>query len=264
MPRFGYSFAVSTDPFVKTVTFTDVRPTQLSGDLGAQMRSALENLDNMLGQRGLSRFFVLRINVTFAGLTYRDTVTVGDALNEYFATRQRFVEGVPGANGDPVRTTVGVQALDPPDLKVTLNALVVDHNATLSEAVANREARTREGLGQKTVLFGGVTAQQKDFTVEGFNNPQREITGAIRNMRNVLATAGGELSDVTSLTVYYVERGNRPEAPVRTNMEQEVRTALLGSGFTDQNLPRLEFKAVGVACTPSFQYVIDGEAKVTR
>ncbi|TWB12419.1 hypothetical protein FBZ89_12432 [Nitrospirillum amazonense] len=255
-PRWSASLAVVTKSWVKTADLGTITPSDTSGDLKAQLASALDALDKQLAARGARRNAIIRLNVRFVGEKLEDTRLIGDALAAYFAVRNNSMAGTVGGIDYPVRSTVGVESLEPAGAKVALQVRLVEDGDSLTRELVNPELRGRAATAPGTVLFGGVSAQQKDFTIEGYDNFEHEVTGAVKNLAKVLANASSGIGQVKTLTVYYAPHGKAEitDEVVRRNLLAALKTA--GA----KTVPKIEVQAVGSACTPQFQVILDGEA----
>jgi enamine deaminase RidA (YjgF/YER057c/UK114 family) len=278
LPRWTFSFGVSKEAWVKTASVDHILPADQSGDLKAQMASALANLDKQLAEHGSGRDSVLKLNTVFVGDSLKQTQEVAEVIKSWLDAKTPTANGSPVATDFPIRTATGLRSLDTPDLKVALDVEFVDAKATPSQAPSDAAAH------RKTLAFGGVSAQQKDFTIDGYPNAGAEAKGTVNNLKKILADAGMTLKDVKTLKVYYfdapqtaslstgsqlastdpraVPSTTTPKADVANSKTRQDIEASLKSVFEENGapLPKVEYQATTVACEQDNALVVEGTA----
>ncbi|WP_186457581.1 RidA family protein [Nitrospirillum amazonense] len=279
LPRWVYSYAVSTEGWVKTASVSQIKPTDRSGDIKAQTASALVALDKILAEHGADRGALLKVNTTFVGTSLKQTQEISDVLKAYFDAKAATSNGAIVAADYPVRTAVGQHTLDEANLKVVLDVQFVDMKNTPANLIADAKARAQADT-HRELIFGGVTAQQKDFTIEGYPDPALEAKGTIKNLQKILAEANMTLKNVKSLKVYYVDPEQTamafssvqlastdstfaPElkasdSKVRASVESAIKSSLAEAGVSQ--LPTVTYEAAAVDCVVQNAVLVEGVA----
>jgi len=113
--RFGFSQAVVAEPGRLVAVSGQVSVDRefkaiAPGDLVAQTRQALQNVEAALAAAGARRQDVTRLRVFIVGLTLEKAIAAGGPIGEFFA------------GGFPAQTMVGVTALVSPDWLIEIEA----------------------------------------------------------------------------------------------------------------------------------------------
>jgi enamine deaminase RidA (YjgF/YER057c/UK114 family) len=271
MPRWAYSFAVSTPAALKTVTVQHITAGSTTGDLKAQVAGALANLDRVLASHGADRSAILVMDSQMVGGSLRDSQTISDGLKSYFDGHLNGTSRF-SAHDYPVRTVIGEPALAG-KAQVAFDVKFVDVKGSENVSLA----------AGREVDFGGVSAQQPDFTIKGYGDAAAEGRATIENLKKVLAQSGMTLANVTELNVVVADpvfaakqagqmivasNGALPaqQADATTSaVEQEVKkavtAALQAEGFKAGEGPQVHYVVAAAACAAQFKVVASGTAR---
>lgn len=158
--------------------------------LQSQLEQALTNLNGALGRLQATSADVVRLHVNFVGERFEQVFLINEVLVKF-------------SLGPAVRTELGVHALDDPGHLVEVRAIVLN------------QAKPPEagGIRGRTILIGGVTALQRNWTVKGVGNAGAQLTAALANMEIVLAQAGATRADVRQVRLFYVPAAGNPDLP---------------------------------------------------
>jgi enamine deaminase RidA (YjgF/YER057c/UK114 family) len=108
-----------------------------------------------------------------------------------------------------------------------------------------------QGPGEVVHVTGQVAWDEHDRVV-GIGDAEAQTEQAIRNVRTVLAAVGGELDDIVSMTVYFLDRADLPAI-------QRVRSRYFTAGTAPASIliqvaglvaPELLVELVPVAVVP--------------
>jgi enamine deaminase RidA (YjgF/YER057c/UK114 family) len=190
IPRWSYSLSAVTPASLKLVAVSHIVPTDTTGDLKAQLASALAKLDTVLAAHNADRSSIVVLDTHVVGTQLRQAQAASDALKAYFDGHLNGTTPF-SAHDYPVRTTTGEAAIDGTNTQVAFDVKFVDTKAN---------AGVQAG-GERVVNFGGISAQQPDFTITGYGDPAAEARATIAKLKKVLAQSGMTLANVTSLNV---------------------------------------------------------------
>jgi len=269
MPSLPYSYGVSFPDEIKTLdVYVTAKGTKFNGtgitssvapaaDLKGQMAQALTNLDVALKELRSSKMDVAKLKISFAGDSFDQVEMLSDQLEHYFLVRNSSKE----LKFPPVRTLVGMKALDDPNKLVEIRATLIDPK-TKPEMMQNQGLEVPEDYGThgKTVLLGGITAMNKSYLVKGLNSMRTQLQTSLKNLELVLAEAGGSRNDVKAINVFFKPK---PESDAETPAQAEqLLNDELKKFFGENNAPTVTLQADEVNCSAYLSVLVDAQAAI--
>jgi enamine deaminase RidA (YjgF/YER057c/UK114 family) len=230
-----------------------------TGDLKAQMEKALANLDAELARIGSTKLDVLRLNVEFVGKSFKETFLLSELIQSFFVNRSTN----PEVKALPVRSMVGFQKLDDPDVLVRLIASVPDpaHHTTMSKFMGRPD-------GPKAFMIGGITAIQKDYTIRGMGDMRAQMRESLANLDRAMTAAGVNKGQIQKVTVWYAPASRASTTGGNQFVQQaESDKVMLESALKDYfgpTAPKVEVQEVLVACDAAIALQIEVEGTADR